>query len=186
MAYFRTMCHTRCQSYRVFIAAAVLGVPRPAWAQHPDFSGQWVAIVDSAAGSRTVASTGDAVFRSGDMGSGWGAPLTIRQAADSLIVEYPQFSTYDLQPPLRFAFSLDGGETRAAAMIGHAQVSERSRVSWSGDTLVVVTTFPVPPAAGASPTTAVRRAMSLAADGTLHIETRREGAAPVRTAYRKR
>ena len=121
------------------------------------------------------------------MGSGWGSPLTIRQSADSLIVEFPHFSTYDLQPPLRYAYSLNGSESRNTIMIGHADTHEVSRASWSGDTLVVVTSFPAPASGDARPRTSIlRQSLALAADGALVIETTRERAAPVRATYRRR
>lgn len=77
--------------------------------QGPDYSGTWIqAAAPSAQAGPTVATVGDASFRTGDMGSGWGSPLTFTQRADSLIVEYVLFTAYDLQPPIRFAFALDG------------------------------------------------------------------------------
>jgi hypothetical protein len=150
-------------------------------AQRPDFSGDWVLVVDSGATRSTVAATGDAAFRRGDMGSGWGSALTIRQLQDSLIIESPHFSTYDLQPRLRFVFALDGQDSRNTVMIGHASSEQRSRASWSDNALLITTSFPAP--AGS---TMVRQVLSLGVDGTLSIETTREGAAPVRTSYRKR
>lgn len=159
----------------------------PMSAQRPDFSGTWIQAVDSAASRSSVAATGDAAFRRGDMGSGWGSPLTIRQSADSLIVEFPHFSTYDLQPPLRYAYSLSGSESRNTIMIGHADTHEVSRASWNADTLVIVTSFPAPASNDARPrTSTLRQSLALAADGALVIETTREGAAPVRTTYRRR
>src|SRR5262245_21655228 len=62
--------------------------------QRPDFSGTW-AVSDSAEVRPSVAATGDASFRTGNMGSGWGSPLKISQRGDSLIVEYTVFSSYD-------------------------------------------------------------------------------------------
>ena len=168
-------------------AAGAVAVAGSASAQRPDFSGDWVQVVDSAATRPTTAATGDAAFRRGDMGSGWGSSLSIRQSADQVIVEYPFFSTYDLQPRLRFTFALDGSESRNTVMIGHANSEPRSRVSWNGDSLVIATTFPAPPGADGRPRTSpVRQVLSLDATGGLVIETTREGVAPVRTSYRRR
>src|SRR6185503_2950141 len=77
--------------------------------QRPDFTGEWTTTEDRAT---SVATVGDAAFRRGDMGSGWGSTITIAQRADSMIVSYQFFSAYDLQPPVRLAFRMDGGESR--------------------------------------------------------------------------
>ena len=58
--------------------------------QATDFSGQWTA-------------DPPAEKAPGDMGSGWGSPLTITQDARQLIVEQALFSRYDLQPPVKSA-----------------------------------------------------------------------------------
>ena len=156
-----------------------------AGAQRPDFSGEWNRVVDSTAGRSSVAATGDAAFRRGDMGSGWGAggPLVIRQTPDSLIVEYQHFGTYDLQPRLHYVYRLDGSESRNTIMIGHADSQQRARASWHGDTLVVTTTLTAPTIGG---TTTLRQALSVGADGTLTLDASRDGSPPVRTSYRKR
>lgn len=163
-----------------FLIAAHIAI---AGAQRPDFSGEWNRVVDSTAGRSTVAATGDAAFRRGDTGSGWGASLIIRQTPDSLIVEYQHFGTYDLQPRLHFVYRLDGSESQNTIMIGHADSQQRSRASWSGDTLVVSTTYAAPTAGG---TTTLRQALSIGADGTLTLETSREASRAILTSYRKR
>ena len=112
-----------------------------------------------------------------------GSPLIIRQTGDSMIVEYQQFSTYDLQPRLHFVYRLDGSESLNTIMIGHADSPLRSRASWSGDTLVLVTTFVAPTAGGA---TSLRQALSIGADGVLTLDASRDGSPAVRTTYRKR
>ena len=72
-------------------------------------------------------------------------------------------------------------------MIGHANSEQRSRVTWNGDRLVITTIFPAPPGADGQPrTSTVQQILSVDANGTLVIETRREGAAPIRTSYRRR
>lgn len=136
----------------------------------PDFTGDWV-ITDSAPEARSVAAVGDAGFRTGNMGSGWGSPLTLRQQANQLVVEYAFFSTYDLQPRLRFTFALDGSESRNAIMIGHAESVLRSRVAWRDSTLVITTIYPGQAVAA----TEVRQVFSLASPTSLIIETTRAG-----------
>lgn len=147
----------------------------PALAQRPDFSGVW-RLDETGAAQRSVASRGDAGFRVGDMGSGWGTTLTFRQQATRLSVEYVYFSAYDLQPPLSFTFALDGSESRNGIMIGHATAEERSRTAWRGDTLVITTLTPAPPADDGRPRTAeMRQALHLDSPTTLVIETTRVG-----------
>ena len=167
------------------VFAALIAPPTVALSQVPDFSGDWIR-ADSAAEQRTVATVGDAGFRTGTMGSGWGSPLIVRQQPNQLVVEYAFFSTYDLQPRLRFTFALDGSESRNAVMIGHSESVLRSRVAWRDSTLVITTSYP----GHAAATTEVRHALTLASQTSLTIETTRAGVtgAPTvsRATYTKR
>ena len=153
----------------------------------PDFSGDWIR-ADSTTELRTVATVGDAGFRVGTMGSGWGSPLTLRQQANQLVVEYAFFGTYDLQPRLNFTFKLDGSESRQAVMIGHAESVLRSRVAWRDTTLVITTIYPTPPGTTVAE---MRQSLTLASPTTLIVETTRGGIAGttpavIRTVYAKR
>lgn len=150
----------------------------------PDFSGEWVRM-DSVAERGSVAAVGDAAFRTGTMGSGWGSPLILRQEAGRLVVEYTFFSTYDLQAPIRLVYTLDGSESRNAIMIGHAESVLRSRAAWRGDSLVITTEYRAP--AGVKDAV-VRQVLSLASPASLIIETTRgaTGSVPIRTVYTKR
>ena len=169
-------------SAALLIAVLIGSAPVIGSAQaRPDFSGEWVR-ADSAE-QRTVATVGDAGFRVGTMGSGWGSPLTLRQQANQLVVEYAFFGTYDLQPRLNFTFRLDGSESRNSVMIGHTESMLRSRTAWRGDTLVITTQYPVP--AGATDVV-VRQAISLASPASLVIEVTRGSSAPSRSVYAKR
>ena len=76
------------------------------------------------------------------MGSGWGTPLTITQNATELVVEHALFSRYDLQPPLRFVYRLDGTESRNTTMAGHVTQTRVSRAEWDGQALKIVTSYP--------------------------------------------
>lgn len=166
--------------------AICLGLPSLTAAQsRPDFSGEWVR--SDSAEQRSVAAVGDASFRVGTMGSGWGSPLTIRQEATLLIVEYTHFGTYDLQPKLRLVYPLDGSESRNTIMIGHADAVLRSRTVWRDSTLVITTTYP---GAAGTGTSEVRQSLTLESPTSLIVETTRSGAtgsAPMvlRTTYRK-
>ncbi|HEX6316893.1 MAG TPA: hypothetical protein VFZ73_18605 [Gemmatimonadaceae bacterium] len=171
----------------LFLAALPMAMPSPAGAQsRPDFSGEW-ARVDSTAEQRSVAAVGDAAFRTGSMGSGWGSPLMLRQQGNELVVEYPHFATYDLQPRLRFTYRLDGSDSRNAIMIGHAETVLRSRAQVRDSTLVITTTYQ--PVDGVSGTIEVRQVLSLESPATLLIETTRTSGGsstpPTRTVYRR-
>jgi hypothetical protein len=156
-------------------------------APRPDFSGTWER-VEAEPELPSVAAVGDAAFRSGSMGSGWGSPITIRQDPKSLVVEYVHFSAYDLQPPIRLTYALDGSESGNAVMIGHTASPQRSRAAWHDRSLVIITELP-----GPEPGRPVRlrQALTLDAPDTLRVETTREGleGAPpsvTRTTYAKR
>jgi hypothetical protein len=123
------------------------------------------------------------------MGSGWGSPLTIRQAGNRLVVEYAFFGTYDLQPRLSFTFALDGSESLNTIMLSHAESVLRSRAAWRDSSLVITTRYPTPP--GLSGVPEVRHTLTLETPTRLVLETTRSGvagAAPVvvRTRYNKR
>jgi len=158
--------------------------------QAPDFSGKWT--VDPAAPAAASLATGTpAPPPRGDMGSGWGSPLTITQDATELVVEQALFSRYDIQPPLRFVYALDGSETRNTVMTGHTSQVRQSRTAWAGQALRITTTYPaVDPASGQAFTTEVTHTLSLESPATLVIEVTRGGAlggqaTTTRTIYRK-
>jgi hypothetical protein len=159
----------------------------PAGAQQSSFSGVWVRADSSDRPS--VAAAGDASFRLGDMGSGWGtgtSPLTITQRADSLIVEYVFFAAYDLQPPVRLAYALDGSESVNSVMLSHATSVQRSRLRRAGDSLVIATRVPLPPGVGrAGEMGEVRHTLVLESPGRLVLETNRSDNT-VRSAWIKR
>jgi hypothetical protein len=164
----------------IAVALGIASVNGAAQAR-PDFSGEWIR-ADSAE-QRSVATVGDGAFRVGTMGSGWGSPLTLRQQANQLVVDYAFFGTYDLQPRVSFTFRLDGSESRNSVTIGHSESLLRSRATWHGDTLVIVSEYPAP--AGVRDAV-VRQALSLASPTSLVVESTHGGAASTRTVYTKR
>src|SRR5262245_7305034 len=85
-------CRMKCRAMAAWLL--LLGAAA-ASAQRPDFSGTWTRADTVADRAPPPATAGDAAFRTGDMGTGWGSPLTITQRADSIIVEFPFFSAYD-------------------------------------------------------------------------------------------
>jgi len=98
----------------------------------PDFSGAWTAV-----GQPTGSATGS-------LGSGWGASFTIMQGPNMLTVERVFFSRTDLQPPMRFQYSLDGSESRNTVLVGRGEQVQISTAIWDGDSVVITTAFTVP------------------------------------------
>jgi len=113
------------------VAVAVLASAAAAQ-QRPDFSGAWES-------SPPRAPRGNQTGPSASMGSGWGPSITIVQDMDALTVERLFFSRGDLQPPLKFRYSLDGSETKNKIMMGRGIQEQVSRTAWEGDKLVITT-----------------------------------------------
>ena len=173
-----------------FALAALLHVPIAA--QPPaDFSGKWTLDAPAIATTPAVPGTPAAATKPGDMGSGWGSPLTIAQDANRLSVEYVFFSRYDIQPPLKFTYPLDGITGRNTVSMGRGEQAESSRAQWSGQTLVITTTFEVADRGAGRPFTAeLTRKLWLESPTTLIVEVTRGGvlggpATTTRSVYRK-
>lgn len=175
----------RFRSHSLLLAAFVIhtGSVSAATAQQPNFAGRWIAAPDSAGGRGPA---------TGNPGSGWGTPLTITQDGTRLTVEYPFFSRYDMQPPLRFIFSLDGTETTNTVMMGLGVQEQVSHAAWTGTTLVITTRHVMANPAGAhdSLRVEVTRRLSLESPTRLMVETTRAGvlggpASTTRTVYTK-
>jgi hypothetical protein len=168
--------------------AVALAFASPARAQRPDLSGTWVRL-DSAV-TRSTAATGDAAFAKGDMGIGWGTPLTLTQSPAKLDVVFDAFTAYDLQPKVRLTFALDGSESRNAVVMASAPPS-RSRATWQDASIVITTNYAAPPGVSVAPAALeVRQTLSLDASGQLVIQSQRLSAnsAPnlVTATYRRR
>jgi hypothetical protein len=156
-----------------------------------DFSGRWTVEAPPISVSPAVPGTPAAAASPGDMGSGWGATITMTQDATRLRVEYAVFSRYDLQPPLTFTYSLDGSESRNTVIMGRGEQIESSRAQWDGQTLVIVTSARVNDRRAGPPFTAEwTRKMWLESPTTLIVEVTRAGvlggpASTTRSVYRK-
>ena len=158
----------------LLLTATLLAAQAPA-----NFAGQWVAEPPSEKAP-------------GDMGSGWGSPLAIAQDDKQLVVEQTLFSRYDLQPPVKTVYALNGSESRNAVMIGHATQARVSRAKWDGAALQITTTYSaIDPGTGKPFSTDVTQRLTLQAPDTLVIESTRAGAlggkpTTARTVYKKR
>jgi hypothetical protein len=159
----------------------------------PNFSGQWVIepvkMPLSTGGPPTRPDQGQ--LAQGDMGSGWGSPITITQDAAQLVVEQTLFNRYDAAAQPRFRYALDGSDTTNTAMIGHTTQVRRSRAAWEGQELRITTQYPgVDPGSGKAFTTDVTHRLRLESPNVLIIEVTRSaplGGKPTttRTVYRK-
>ena len=183
---------SRLMHWCITVAIAGLAI-RAGAQQRPDFSGVWTTVpAPNGAAAAAPLLTGDAQFPIGDMGSGWGSPLTITQNASHLTVAYVFFVPYDLQAPLRFVFNLDGSETRNTVMMGRGMQVQRATAMWAGDALVLSTRHVLPyPNDGAQQTVEVRQSLTIASSGSLVVETTRAGVmggptTTTRTVYTKR
>lgn len=173
------------------LAVAAFAISASAGAQQrPDFSGEWT--IKPEEPIAPASGLGGRGARVGDMGSGWGSPITITQDANRLRVEYAFFTRGDLQPPLRFDYALDGSETTNTIMMGRGMQAQRSRVAWTANSLVITTLHEFANPAGGAPGTAeVRQALSLESPGSLLVETTRIGVfggptTTTKTVYLKR
>lgn len=160
----------------------------------PTLDGTWLLAGAGAQSQRTtiVAASGDAAFKVGDMGSGWGSALTFTRRADRLVLEYPFFSEYDLMGPLHYEFSLDGREVMNEITLGPGVTRLKTRAEWKGDTLVITTQQAVPKeVAGPGVLAEVRRAITAFGGDSLQIVTTRVGVAgapsnTVRSVYARK
>jgi hypothetical protein len=183
----------RTLSSLIALSAVACHAMAAAWQSPPDFSGQWVAEPELAASSPAPGAPGAPAGPPprGNMGSGWGTPITIKQDAKQLVVEHPMFSRYDLQPPLRHVYALDGSETQYPIMISHTTQIRRSRAAWKGQTLEISTSYPATdPVTGKPFTVEVTQRLILESPTTLVVEATRGGAlggrpTTSRTVYRK-
>lgn len=162
----------------VALIAGTLVVSGVAAQGRPDFSGRWTSEPPAAVPSArdAAAEGGRPPNRTPELGSGWGRNITIAQNDRSLTVEWPFFSAYDLQPPLRFVYSLDGSESVNTIMLGRGMQQQRSRVQWVGSSLVITTTHAfTDPTSGRQIDSDVRQTLTLESPTSLGVETWRAG-----------
>ena len=157
--------------------------------ERPDFSGRWG--VEPEPTPAPAAPGTPTPPRVGNMGSGWGPTITIKQTADRLTVEYDFFARGDMQAPLKFTFALDGSDSNNSVMMGRGIQVQNSKTEWSGRELLITTTYPVEDPAGGMPSKVeVKRRLWLESPDTLVVETTRGAAlgglaTTTRTVYKK-
>jgi hypothetical protein len=130
----------------------------------PDFSGRWIAVPEPAAVASAVAA--------GSLGSGWGNEVTLTQNATTLTVERAQFSAYDMQPPMRFSYALDGSENRVTFNVGRGPQEMVVKTSRQATSLVITTGYHVSLSENGGPATVeMKQILSLDTPGSLIVTT---------------
>lgn len=145
----------------------------------PDLSGRWTSGPPPAAPSARDAAADRAISDPppAEFGSGWGRIITITQTERTIAVEWPLFSTYDMQPPLRFVYALDGSESVNTIMMGRGMQRQRARARWAGDSLVITTTHAfTDPATGRDVPIEIGQTLVLESPTSLVVQTTRPGA----------
>jgi len=157
--------------------------------ERPDFSGAW-----TVSAQPTGPGGGGAA---GSLGSGWGDSFTLIQDAEALSIERAFYSRADLQPTMKFRYSLDGSETRNTVLLGRGTQAQVSTTAWESDRLVITTVYTESDAGdGQTVTCEVTQTLSLqpprlaAWPPSLLVETTRCGAlggppSTTRTVYTK-
>lgn len=112
------------------IAVAVLAMASMAWAQKPDFSGNWT--LDPA--SAPAAGGGGGGGRGGGRG-GLGPGATVKQTADTLTIERTMGDN-----KVTMNYKLDGSESKNQMMgRGGEPMETVSTAKWDGSKLVITT-----------------------------------------------
>jgi hypothetical protein len=171
---------------KALIAAALSTLVLTASAQpRPDYSGRWIAVPDAPATAPNTPSP------AASFGSGLGPDITITQTAATLTIERAQFSPYDMQPPMRFIYALDGSDSRNTVNMGRGLQDATSRVSWQDGGLQLTTIYRVQDSAGKPMTSELRQVFTLEGADTLIVAATRSAppggqAAPSRQVYKKK
>ena len=152
--------------------------------ERPDFSGKWavepITTPLSTGGPPTRPDQGRLAL--GDMGSGWGSPITITQDATQLVIESAVFNSYDAAAQPRMRFALHGSETSNTVMLSHTAQVRRSRAAWDGQTLRITTQYPgIDPASGKPFTSDVTHRLRLESPTMLIVEVTRSAPLGART-----
>jgi len=123
------------------VSALLLAATTAAAQSVSDFSGRWAAVPETpaTAAGRGGSNASSATALASTMGSGWGTSLTIEQNASALVVERSQFSQYDMQPPMRLTYALDGSESRNTINMGRGPQELASKAAWQDRSLVITT-----------------------------------------------
>ncbi len=159
----------RLEKLFALAAVALLGVAGAAQPL-PDFSGRWTAVPPEGGGGR------GGPVAAAPFGSGWGTEFTLVQNETTLTVERAQFSQYDMQPPMRFTYALDGSENRITYNMGRGVHEILARASRQDSTLAITSTYRFSaPKDGRPAALDVKQVLSLDASGSLVVATTLNG-----------
>ena len=115
--------------------------------ERPDFSGAWTVL------AQPTGPGGGSGGSSGSLGSGWGDAFTLVQNSNTLTLERAFYRRADLQPIMKFGYSLDGSETRNTVLMGRGMQVQVSTTAWEDDKLVITTVHTVPDGEDGKPVT---------------------------------
>ena len=105
---------------------------------NPNFSGTWSTSVISSA--PPTGSNAKAAIHT--LGSGWGDQISIVHNKSQLEVERTIFKPREVQPLVKYKYTLDGSETENTTTLGRTGPPQTSTTSWDGDRLVILTRYP--------------------------------------------
>lgn len=171
-------------------AIAFIAAAQPSQDKKPDFSGAWCE-TSAPYGVQQSQST-----RTG-LGSGWGRQFTLMQTEDSLTLERVFFTEGDLQPTLKYRYSLTGAETKNTITMGQGIQEQVSTTAWDDEKLVIKTLYTSNhPVDGEKVSCEVTQTLTLFINKSLPfasyliVETKRGGvlggpSSTTRTVYRK-
>jgi hypothetical protein len=136
-----------------------------AGANPPDLAGRWTLIVESPALTGGAAPSAIPATAS----SGWGREITITREGGGVTIERHQFIENDMQPPMRYAYALDGTESRNVVNMGRGPQEQIARAERKGEALVITSRH----GAGTALAAEVAHLFSIEASGELIVETTR-------------
>jgi hypothetical protein len=150
--------------------AAVAFVATNAFAQaKTNFAGTWNMVVDPAQQQAAGGGGGAGGRGRGMGGGGFGPTFSIAQDEKTLTITQTRGQT-----EIKSVYNLDGSDSKNTVMMGRgdqaAQVEQISKATWEGANLVIVTKQQM-----GENTIDIKRTLSVAADGSLTIETSRPG-----------
>jgi hypothetical protein len=160
-------------SNALFVLAAAL-VAATVGAEPPDFGGRWTLVVESPASSEGVARPRIPATA----GGGWGHEITITPEAGRITIERHQFAANDMQPPMRYVYTLGGPESRNVVNMGRGPKEQVARAALEGSTLVIVSRY----AEGTSLAAEVTQVFSIDRSGELVVQTTRKAGGATSTA----
>jgi len=166
------------------VAVLSLATASAAARQPADFSGRWQLVPDTSAAASSPRSVPA-------LGAGWGSDISIAQDAATFAIEYATYGRYDMQPPTRLVYRLDGSESTNTINTGRGPQEQVSKAAWSGTRLTLTTARTFDDGSGAKPATITTTQMlSLESPGTLVVETAHGAAlggkpATSRSVYKK-